>query len=364
MSRCVHHGIDGRSAMTGPRSSRGRAQTRFARPMRSRAGPPLGRHVAFRSSDLDETKRQLAAHLPLRRLEFATDDQRLDARLHVVRLPHLALMYLSYGGEVVAVLGGPASGFLVHMPLAGGLGIKSGRHDVQATPALAAVASPGDSITTTWDRAGSALVLRIEPQALESELADSIDGVVDETLRFQLEMDLTKDAVRSWFELTRFVADELDGGAGLIDHPLIALHIERALLRGLLLCQPNSYTVRLRDDRRGNVPAHVAAAMRVMEDQPSRSFSATGLARAVGVSARALQEGFRQHLGVTPMQFLRGVRLQRVRRDLLAGDPEAGVTVAETAFRWGFTHLGRFASYYRSRYGEAPSQTLRGSPSR
>ncbi|WP_431934031.1 helix-turn-helix domain-containing protein [Nonomuraea jabiensis] len=35
-------------------------------------------------------------------------------------------------------------------------------------------------------------------------------------------------------------------------------------------------------------------------------------------------------------------------------------TVTEVALRWGFTHLSRFASFYRETYGHAPSVTLRG----
>lgn len=65
-------------------------------------------------------------------------------------------------------------------------------------------------------------------------------------------------------------------------------------------------------------------------------------------------------LGMPPMQYLRTVRLRGVREELLGLDPEDSTTVAEVATRWGFTHLGRFAQYYRARYGEPPSPTRRG----
>jgi AraC family ethanolamine operon transcriptional activator len=34
--------------------------------------------------------------------------------------------------------------------------------------------------------------------------------------------------------------------------------------------------------------------------------------------------------------------------------------VSEIAAGWGFTHLGRFSHYYADRYGQLPSETLRG----
>jgi len=40
-------------------------------------------------------------------------------------------------------------------------------------------------------------------------------------------------------------------------------------------------------------------------------------------------------------------------------DP-AGATVAEVARGWGFADPGRFADYYRARYGVSPSRTLSG----
>ena len=81
------------------------------------------------------------------------------------------------------------------------------------------------------------------------------------------------------------------------------------------------------------------------------------LAERAGVSSRTLQEAFHRELGVTPLEHLRLVRLDRVRRDLLDADPTA-TSVTDVAARWGFFHLGRFAQAYRSTFHELPSQTL------
>ena len=77
------------------------------------------------------------------------------------------------------------------------------------------------------------------------------------------------------------------------------------------------------------------------------------------MSVRSLQEGFRQHVGSAPMTYLQHVRLVRAHETLRRADPQR-VTVASVAHRWGFAHLGRFASAYRSRFGISPSETLRG----
>lgn len=58
------------------------------------------------------------------------------------------------------------------------------------------------------------------------------------------------------------------------------------------------------------------------------------------------------------MAYLREVRLRKAHQTLLESNPST-VTVASVAYRWGFTNLGRFASAHATRYGEAPSATLR-----
>ncbi|WP_442875877.1 helix-turn-helix domain-containing protein [Amycolatopsis sp. NBC_01488] len=59
------------------------------------------------------------------------------------------------------------------------------------------------------------------------------------------------------------------------------------------------------------------------------------------------------------MRHLREVRLDRVRDDLVAARDVSGARVTPIAARWGFTHMSRFATAYRQKFGEAPSITLR-----
>jgi AraC-like DNA-binding protein len=56
------------------------------------------------------------------------------------------------------------------------------------------------------------------------------------------------------------------------------------------------------------------------------------------------------------MEFLRRIRLERVRDELADATPDATVTSA--AMRWGFLYLGRFAAEFRARFNENPSEAL------
>ncbi len=81
------------------------------------------------------------------------------------------------------------------------------------------------------------------------------------------------------------------------------------------------------------------------------------LARVAGVSVRALQDGFQRELGMSPVAYVRNVRLDRVHAELC--ERPAEVSITEVATRWGFFHLSRFSAQYRRRFGVLPSLTLR-----
>jgi AraC family ethanolamine operon transcriptional activator len=75
------------------------------------------------------------------------------------------------------------------------------------------------------------------------------------------------------------------------------------------------------------------------------------------LSERDLQRGFKEYLGVSPIRYLRLVRLNGVRRDLLF-TPAKDRRVVDIALNWGFIELGRFAGEYRQLFQELPSTTL------
>ncbi|MDR2690020.1 MAG: helix-turn-helix domain-containing protein, partial [Azoarcus sp.] len=75
-----------------------------------------------------------------------------------------------------------------------------------------------------------------------------------------------------------------------------------------------------------------------------------------------LQYSFQEVLDLTPVKFLRAMRLNSVRRALRQARASQE-TVGDIAARWGFWHLSHFAADYREMFGELPSDTLRSATS-
>ena len=73
---------------------------------------------------------------------------------------------------------------------------------------------------------------------------------------------------------------------------------------------------------------------------------------------RTLRNGFREMFGTSPARYVKALRLLAARRDLKAADPD-DTYVQTIAAKYGFLQFAHFATDYRRRFSESPSETLR-----
>src|SRR6267154_2759159 len=86
--------------------------------------------------------------------------------------------------------------------------------------------------------------------------------------------------------------------------------------------------------------------------------SVAKLCRTLGVSDRDLRRAYQEVHGMSPLQYLRKLKLSRARRALTSARSQS-VTVTKIATRFDFREFGRFSVQYRKMFGESPSATLR-----
>ena len=92
-------------------------------------------------------------------------------------------------------------------------------------------------------------------------------------------------------------------------------------------------------------------------DNTDRTISVPELCMIFKVSRRTLQYAFDHVLGIGPNAYLKILRLNGVRRDLLRRDIR--IPVQQAASDWGFWHLSQFAKDYRTLFDELPSVTAK-----
>ncbi|MET8760193.1 helix-turn-helix transcriptional regulator [Lentzea sp. NPDC004782] len=180
-----------------------------------------------------------------------------------------------------------------------------------------------------------------------------VDDVADD-VRFTGYRPVSPHAAAAW----RSTCDFLQGEVlpAFEDNPLVLRNATRLLVSITLATFPNSTLVGPKaSDRRDAHPLTVRRAVAFIEDNAAKDITAADIARAARVSIRAIQLAFRRHLDMTPMAYLRQVRLSCAHDDLQA----ANGSVTAIAARWGYARPSVFAAHYRAAYGVLPSQTLR-----
>jgi AraC-like DNA-binding protein len=195
------------------------------------------------------------------------------------------------------------------------------------------------------------------PQSLLTEVADVTADQSGHPWEFLPFARITGGA-RQWRDLIRYIDGVLTEPAAAAA-PLVLGSAARLLAATALAVFPNTaVTEPTAGDRRDARPATLQRAVSFIEANADIDITIADIARAAGVTVRAVQLAFRRHLDTTPAAYLRRVRLDQAHRQLQAADPDRD-SVTAVAYRWGFSSPGRFAAYYRRAYGVPPSQTLR-----
>jgi AraC-like DNA-binding protein len=178
-------------------------------------------------------------------------------------------------------------------------------------------------------------------------------------IRFTGFQPVSRGAATGWTSTISYLT-ELLINTEAIAQPLIRGTAARLLAATALATFPNTaVTEPTSQDRRDATSATVRQAIAYIEQHPNADVSVADIAAAANVSIRTVQFSFRRYLHVTPMEYLRSVRLDRVHSELVAADPFGDTTVTDIATRWGFCNHSRFAARYRRAYGATPHDTLR-----
>jgi AraC-like DNA-binding protein len=251
------------------------------------------------------------------------------------------------------------AGYHVTVPIVGRLESSHRGSELIATPEMASVYRPeGETTVTRWPAGSRHLAVKIDQVAVDTALEKLIDHPVSSPIPFEATLPLDASAAQSWLRLLMVVHQQFESTDSLVRHPLVFAPLTESLIHGFLLLADHPYREALAAPAPPWRPAAVRSAIDIIEAGPDLPLTTSTLATQCHVSVRTLQEAFHRHLGMSPMAYVREVRLRRAHRDLRSADPSHS-TVASIAHRWGFTHLGRFAAAHKARYGETPMQAIR-----
>ncbi|WP_309104554.1 AraC family transcriptional regulator [Microbacterium sp.] len=210
--------------------------------------------------------------------------------------------------------------------------------------------SDGTRVHARWDRSATVRALIFDRREAE-RMARQITGDDGLLLRAAEPSDAPAIGQR-WERMFDYLETAL-ADLGPAD-AILRAELERHALVVTLSAFATTFRDRVGSPaRNAAAPATVRRALVFIEENAHRPITVDDVAAAVHISTRGLQYAFRRSLDLTPVEYLRGARLEGAHRDLRAGDPAPIATIAR---RWGFAHPSRFAAAYRAAYGITPAQ--------
>jgi AraC-like DNA-binding protein len=278
----------------------------------------------------------------------------IDAFLEVAHPTSQPLVSLSYGAPVKIDAQNFSRLFLMMHCGRGAAATTQEHRSAEWSRGQTMPFSAGFDTQLWFDRAFVQRSVRLDMDKLETQCARWLGRPLHQPLRFALR-PFSDELEQIWRRTLSYLWSSEDKGLPLASAAKAAL--DEYLLTLLLHHHPHNYSDEMAETASAPVPGVVRRAQRFMADNADAPITVSDVAAHLGVSLRSLQAGFRQWRDTTPSAYLRQVRLQLVRDELLHSSQDGNVTTV--AMRHGFAHLGRFSAHYRSVFGEGPSATLR-----
>ena len=244
----------------------------------------------------------------------------------------------------------------VLLPRAGAIGVALGRNTIETTPSHLLLVNNHEA-ERFFVKGESHLsdVLRLDWSVVTQTMSAMLDTPFTGALDLSPSVDLSTPSGQLIDNLIQTIAFGMRGTGPLLRSPIAMSRLTQGLADLVLRTVPHRFSALLDTKPFMIAPGHVRRAVSFMHTNIGRPITIPMVASSVGVSVRALENGFRAFKQTTPGTYLRTIRLRAVRQDLL--DPLNQQSVREICLKWGFFHFGRFAATYRTVYGENPSDT-------
>lgn len=181
---------------------------------------------------------------------------------------------------------------------------------------------------------------------LELQLAEGVE--------LHLQAGALTHTVRPLAKIKSYVMDLYQSARrdpALLSNPAVVASVGDFLLDSLLRA-PNSPDAPV--DASAAHWALVQRCVALVNDTQDTAPTVTQLCQHMGVSRRTLQNAFLRVLDMSPLAYVKAVRLKQARQAL-----KHARSVTEAATACGFWHFGHFAHDYQSLFGERPSDTLK-----
>jgi AraC-like DNA-binding protein len=265
--------------------------------------------------------------------------------------------YIEYGTDVtIDIDASVLNSYSISLPISGAQELRKPNGLLMSDSGSGIIVSPYDQQELSIAGNCRKIQVAITCTAMRQVLEELLQRPSQQPIVFETQISTSDGAPAAWWRLVKFLLVEMDQARDFFGHVSITRDIEKALIKGLILSQPNNYSSELASLSQIRCPEYLLKAKKLIHEHASDEVNLDEVGRAVGVSRFKLYDDFKKYFGITPTVYLKRFRLEAVRQALLEGGCNGNI--AAVAMQWGFNHLGRFSSDYKKLFLEVPSKTV------
>src|SRR5579872_3691046 len=175
------------------------------------------------------------------------------------------------------------------------------------------------------------VTFEFNPATVQKTLSGIFEGASLKSSELSPQLDLAGPAGKALKALSEAV------GAGMHD---AAIHSEKSMallgdsiLHLIFLSFPNGFSHRERGHQMDATSRQIMKAVDFMHANMHQPLTLSEVAEATGTSVRSLQYGFRRFRNITPLAYLREIRLEAAQAEL--SSPLNMLSIKDVALKWG-----------------------------
>lgn len=318
----------------------------------------LERNQKHSSSHFDETRAFLADKGLTGRVlgaRSADIDRSFGSKINAVYGQRLYIAYMEYGADVEIDAPAEREDYGFSIPIGGRMASSADDGMIACTGTKTVLASPGRDQRLFLAGNARRLALSVHQDLVRERLSALTGEPVKGVIEFDPMLDVSSGAGQLITSNMHLIVAEQDNGTDVFGDRLREAHFEETVLSTLLLYHGHSHRSVLERPLQAPASRDVKRVLDYIHVYLAEPLTLEDLVAVAGVPGRTLNEHFRRFTGLSPMAYLRRLRLREVRAALIAGEV---LTVTEAAMQFGFMHMGRFSGAYQRAFLETPSETL------
>ncbi|MBL4671905.1 MAG: AraC family transcriptional regulator [Arenicella sp.] len=287
------------------------------------------------------------------KIEMVGHSELLDVKFSGVHLDGIALLHAYYGCSIKAK---PEHSkfFYTHTMLQGKSEIQHGKNQCDTIAGDTVILSPSVPYNMLLHEKCDRIVIRIDPERIKSHLSKLLCREVNDNLVFDLKL---KNA-STWWSTIDYVLSQIENEPRVLQSKDVQQTYAQLIISNLLELHNHNYMDLLQQQGDDMFCPQVRSAIDYIRSRLRKNTSLAELANHCNVSARTLQRSFVKHLGTSPTSYIRNAKLDAIHHELQSLNEIENGSIKRILLDFGIIDFGRFAQYYRKKFGCTPKETL------